>query len=400
MPEEATRRGRGELRRIPRLLPVLLLAACAPSRPATDALPPTPSVSSAADPPAPAPSGETPPEPTVRAWPVMGTLLEVTVWEEDEARAADALRRARAAVFRVDTLMSTYRPESELSAVNRRAGGDTATVVDPWTAEVLAASLAAAEETGGAFDPTVGPLVDVWGFHRERGGIPPAAARDSATLLTGWRRVEWAPETRSVRLPDAGMRLDFGAVAKGYAVDRAVVALRGAGVRRAMVDLGGNLRFVGTAPGGGRWAVGLRHPRDPEGPPLAVTLLEDGEAVATSGDYERFFVHDGVRYSHLLDPRSGRPVRGVAAVSVVAPTGVRSDLLSTALFVLGPEEGCRLLASIPGVGALWVRDAGEEGEIGPDDLTVGGEPGERMEFDGVEGEPRRCGGTRIDGATG
>jgi thiamine biosynthesis lipoprotein len=179
------------------------------------------------------------------------------------------------------------------------------------------------------------------------------------------------------------MRLDFGAIAKGYAVDLAVEALRAAGVRSGMVDLGGNLRFFGAPPEPGGRLVGLRDPRSPDAA-IAVVRLDSG-AVATSGDYERFFVHDGVRYSHIIDPRTGWPARGVAGVSVIAPTGIASDALSTSLFVLGPERGCAL-ARAEGVEALWVLDAGDhDGEI----VFTPGLRG-RMEMDRPRGA-RPCG---------
>lgn len=300
-------------------------------------------------PPTPAPS------PVARVWEVMGTLLEVTVWEPDSARARAALAAARAAVLRVDTLMSVYKPESELSTVNRRAGSDTSTVVSPETAAVLEAALRCAELSGGALDVTVGPVVDAWGFYREQGAVPPAAVLDSVRALVGYRQVEYDPATRRVRLPLRGMRLDFGAVAKGYAVDRAIEAVRAQGIGRATVDLGGNLGFLGTAPEGGDWPVGVRDPREVGS--LAARLAVQGGAVATSGDYERFFEHDGVRYSHIIDPRTGWPSRGVEGVTVVAPDGITSDALSTALFVLGPERGCPV-ARAARVEALWITATG------------------------------------------
>ncbi|HET7321443.1 MAG TPA: FAD:protein FMN transferase, partial [Longimicrobiaceae bacterium] len=257
-------------------LATLALCACAPA--------PRP-------PAAPAPDTA----PAARAWPVMGTLLTVTVWEPDSTLARTALAAARAVVQHVDSLMSNYRPESELSAVNRRAGTDSVTILSPETAEVLEAALHFAAASGGALDVTIGPVVDVWGFYRPRGSIPPPAALDSARALVGYRLVEYDPRTRAVRLPRSGMRLDFGAIAKGYAVDLAVDTLRALGVRRAMIDLGGNLRFLGSPIPGG-WRVGLRDPRANERT-IAVVSIDSG-AVATSGDYERFFIHDGVRYSH------------------------------------------------------------------------------------------------------
>lgn len=294
-------------------------------------------------------------EPVARAWPVMGTMLQITVWAGDSARAVNALTAGRAAVQRVDSLMSNYRPESELSAVNRRAGTDSVTVLSRETAEVLEAALRFARASGGALDVTVGPVVDVWGFYRERGALPSTVALDSARALVGYARVEYDSIARTVRLPLHGMRLDFGAIAKGYAVDRAAAEIRATGVERAMIDLGGNLRMFGPAPDDDGWRVGLRDPRSPE-ESIAVVRIDRG-AVATSGDYERFFMHHGVRYSHIIDPVTGWPARGVAGVSVIAPDGLRSDALSTALFVLGPDRGCAL-ARQAGVEALWVLDGG------------------------------------------
>lgn len=329
-----------------------------------------------------------------RAWPVMGTLLEIEVRGADSAVAEMALATARAAVFRVDMMMSVYKPASELSAVNRRAGGDSLTAVDPWTAEVLEAALRFAELSDGALDITVGPLVDAWGFHREVGAVPPEAALDSARRLVGYEQIRWDPVTRAVRLPRPGMRLDFGAIAKGFAVDRAVAALRTAGIRAGRVDLGGNLRWFGrVSTEGSERNVALRDPRDPDRP-FALVQVDSG-SVATSGDYERFFEVDGRRYSHILDPRSGQPVRGVAAVSVFAPTALEADALSTAFFVLGPQAGCRLAARLPGVEAVWVRDPDQDA-LRPHDVTLTAGLRGRVElaFERADGEagPVFCAG--------
>lgn len=301
------------------------------------------------------------PRPYTRAWPVMGTMLGITAWDTDSVRAQRGLSAARAAVFRVDTLMSIYKPDSEVSAINRRAGTDSATIVSPETAEVLSAALRYAEQTRGALDVTVGPLVDVWGFYRHRGTLPPRAARDSAARLVGWKRVRFDPHTRSVALPVHGMRLDFGAIAKGYALDRGAAALRAQGVTSGSVDLGGNSLYVGRPPQGSLWGVGIQNPRK-EDDLLALATFESG-AIATSGNYEQFFERDGVRYSHIFNPRTGKPSRGIASATVLAQSGMASDALSTALFVLGPEAGCALAARL-GVGALWVRELNQGGNDG------------------------------------
>jgi len=215
----------------------------------------------------------------------------------------------------------------------------------------------------------------VWGFYRESGAMPPTSALDSARGLVGWDEIGLNAGQHAARLPRAGMRLDFGAIAKGYAVDLALMAARDAGARRVMVDLGGNIGVAGRAPGGEDWTLGLRHPREPE-TSFAVIDAPPGSFVATSGDYERYFMHDGVRYAHIVDPRTGWPVQGVASVSVLAVTGIASDVLSTSLFVLGVDEGCAFVAPMAGVAAVWVLAPEREGD--PLRVVVGGAEAARI----------------------
>jgi thiamine biosynthesis lipoprotein len=292
----------------------------------------------------------------------MGTLLEIRVAHADSAVAMRAVRAARAAVTAVDSLMSVYRPDSEISRLNGASGTGAPTAVSPWTARVLRAALAWGDTSGGAFDITVGPVVDAWGFYRELGAIPDEAALDSAARLTGLAGLRLDEPRGTALLARAGMRVDLGAIAKGFAVDRAMEALAGEGIARAMVDLGGNVAVRGAAPGGGGWPIGIRDPRDGE-QIVAVLVLAPGSATATSGDYERFFEVDGVRYAHIIDPRTARPARGVASVSVVAPTALEADVLSTTLYLLGPEAGACLLSDRPGAAAVWVRDGARAGAV-------------------------------------
>ncbi len=322
----------------------------------------------------------------------MGTFFTATVWESDPAAARSALRAARAAVERVDSLMSTYRPESEISQVNAQAGTYTPTRLSKETTDVLAAALRYAASTAGALDVTVGPLADVWGFHAHAGRIPPRPALDSARAFVGWRRVAFDSAARMVRLPHRGMRLDLGAIAKGYALDLAARAMRRAGARRGMVDLGGNVLVFGAPPSGRWWRTAVVDPRLPEAALGVITM--DGGAVATSGSYEQFFEAGGRRYGHIFDPRTGAPTSGVASATVVAPTGIASDALSTALYVLGPEAGCAVAAA-EGVEALWVRDPGPASVARPPALAPGAlvaTPGLRLRLDPNAGlpSPRLC----------
>jgi len=298
-----------------------------------------------------------------RVWPAMGTLFRAAASATDSAAALAALRAARATVARLDSLLSSYRPDSEVSELGRGAGSGAWVDLSPETVRLLVSSLEWARRTDGAFDPTVGPLVEAWGFRGGPPRIPNPALLDSVRALVDWRAVLVDRDGRSARLGRAGMEIDLGGIGKGYALDRAAETMRAAGASAGMLDLGGNVRVFGRGPGpGGTWPIGIRDPRCPERVLGEVDL--DSGSVATSGDYERFFERGGERFSHILDPRTGRPVRGVLQVTVAAPDGLTADVLSTALFVLGPEAGRRLLVREPGVegaAALWMSGVRREG---------------------------------------
>ncbi len=280
--------------------------------------------------------------------PAMGTLWTIEVHAPEPGRALDA---AFAEVRRLDALMSTYRADSEWSRINREAG-QRWTPVSVETRTLLERAFHVARASGGAFDPTVGALVSAWGFKHGDHRIPDEATLAAARTRVGWQAVELDPG-QGIRFTKPGLQLDPGAFAKGYAVDRALEVLRRMGADAARVDAGGNQGVIGRSPTGGPWPFGVRHPRQ-EGEILGVVPLESG-GISTSGDYERGFWRDGVRYGHIVDPRSGRPVRDVLAVTVVAPDAETADALSTALFVLGFEKGERMLEGFPGCHALFVK---------------------------------------------
>jgi len=293
-------------------------------------------------------------------WVCMGTIAAVSVPAGQSGRLPGLRETVAERLASVERDLSVFRADSVLNAVNAAAGTRELVPVNAHAAAVLAHALQVAEASGGAFDPTVGPLMALWGFRGLPVADPPTGEAIAEVLEhVGWRHIRLdtsVPEAPSAALARPGMRLDLGGVAKGYAVDLAYDRLRAAGETDFLVNLGGNLRGCGL-PGAGRdgWRVGVRDPFNREGILGAVTLRE-GEAAATSGNYERFVILRGVRYAHILDPRSGRPVTGVAGVTVLAPTAMQADALSTALFVLGPADGLRLLAAQPGCHALWVLD--------------------------------------------
>jgi thiamine biosynthesis lipoprotein len=294
----------------------------------------------------------------LQQWPVMGTFLSVRAYAGDTAAALAAVRSAGRAVFRVDSLMSTWKQESEISRLNAAAGSGEWTSLSAETLEVLLAARSLASASAGAFDITVGPLMHVWGFRDGGPRLPSPAALDSSRALVGNALLELDSAGARARLRRRGSAVDLGAIAKGYALDRAAASMRAAGAVAGMADLGGQVVVFGPPPEGrGHWVVGILDPRDPSGT-IGEIRLKEG-SVASSGDYEQFFEVGGVRYSHIMDPRRGRPARGTLQTTVVAPTGLQSDGLSTTLFVLGADRGRAFLAQpfARGTAAVWVRDS-------------------------------------------
>ncbi|MBI5015391.1 MAG: FAD:protein FMN transferase [Deltaproteobacteria bacterium] len=278
---------------------------------------------------------------------LLGTVVTITLSGLSDPRAKPALDAAFEAVAAVDQEMAR-RPGTALWRLNEAGGG----VVSPELAEVLGASLEWARRTRGAFDPTVAPLLDLWDLLAGPHPPPSPVALRGALGRVGWERVRWNPAERRVDL--GGTALDLGGIAKGYALDRAAAALRRAGVRDFLVDAGGDVLVAGSKDGT-PWRVGIQHPRDSDAL-LRVVEPRDG-VLLTSGDYQRAFSWQGETFHHLLDPRTGQPVRSCQAVTVWAPRP--TAVPSAAVFLLGPEAGLALLASIPGTEALVVDARGQ-----------------------------------------
>ncbi len=255
----------------------------------------------------------------------------------------------------VDDSMSGYRPDSALSRFNASVSTDWVDVPAALAA-VVDQSLRIGAVTGGAFDITVSPLVSLWGFGTGTPREQPPADHEvaAARVLTGLRHLEERTLVPALRKGLPGLRLDLDGIAPGYAVDLLAERLEAAGVRRYMIEVGGEVRICGHNAQGKPWRIGIERP-DEHGRSVARVLRLESMAVSTSGDYRDFFEADGVRYSHTLDPRSGRPVsHGLAAVTVLRPTAMEADALSTALMVLSPVEGLGL-AERHGWAALFVE---------------------------------------------
>jgi thiamine biosynthesis lipoprotein len=281
----------------------------------------------------------------------MGVATRVVLYAADERAAREAARAAFARVAALEDVMSDWRPGSELRRLERRPGA-WVPVSAPLYA-VLARAVAVARATGGAFDPTLGPLVALWREARRARRLPDPAAFDAARARVGWRRLALDPRRRRVRLAAPGMRLDLGGIAKGYILQDALGVLRARGVTRALLEAGGDVVAGDAPPGAAGWRVDVAG-GDAGLAARAAALAR--AAVSTSGPTAQFVEIGGVRYSHVLDPRTGLGLRNARAATVVAPHGATADALSTALTVVDPAEVPRVLARFPGARAT-VRDA-------------------------------------------
>lgn len=278
--------------------------------------------------------------PTSIAGTTMGTAYRVSLAETVSRKETESLRAGVESVLhRVDVLMSTYRTDSELSRFNASAANDARNIA-PETATVIAEALRAATVSGGAFDATVGPLVDLWGFGPlDAKGVPDDKTIADARGLSGPDALRFDTRDRVISKLKDGLRLDLSGVAKGYAVDLVADYLDAAGIDHYLVDVGGELRARGRKADGARWRIGIERPIPGQRRLQRVVEIENG-AIATSGDYRNFFERNGRRYSHTIDPRSGHPVtHALASVSVLADRAMTADALSTAMMVQGPEEG-------------------------------------------------------------
>jgi FAD:protein FMN transferase len=279
----------------------------------------------------------------------MGGPCELQVYAPDAAAQA-ACGAGEAEVRRLERKYSRYRDDSVTTQVNRSAGRAEGIAVDDETAALLDYAATAWQQGDGLFDVTTGALRRAWDFKARR--VPAREAVAVALMDVGWQRLEWRKP--QLLLP-AGMEVDFGGIVKEYAADCARRVLLEAGCVHGLVELGGDIAIAGPHPDGAPWHVGIRDPRDPE-KPLATVDLPAG-AIATSGDYERFFEHDGVRYCHILDARTGWPAQGLSSVSVLAEQCLVAGTASTIAMLKGPRDGPAWLASL-GLPYLAVDSAG------------------------------------------
>lgn len=284
---------------------------------------------------------------------IMGTRCAVELWSDDAAAGEAAIEDVFAEMRRIDALMSTYKADSEISRVNATA----ATAPVPVSAELYAlieASLEYSRLSGGAFDITYASVGYLYDYRsRQR---PADAAIDAALPGVDYRALRLDPQRRTVAFARPGMRIDLGGIAKGHAVDRGIALLRARGITRAMVNAGGDTRVMGDR-FGAPWVIGIRHPDRDNEVALRIPLVD--AAFSTSGDYERYFDEGGVRYHHILDPKTGRSPHALRSVTIIAAEALHTDGLSTSVFVLGPEAGLDLINSLDDADAILISADGK-----------------------------------------
>jgi thiamine biosynthesis lipoprotein len=284
----------------------------------------------------------------------MGTLVTLTAVAPSKAMAQAVMTAGFHEVKRLEQLLSTWIPESEVSRVNA-AAGQTPVQVSRETLELVTRSLEMARLTEGGFNIAIGPAVELWNIS-ERQHIPSETELERLRPLVDWTSIQIDQKAHTIFLPRVGMRIDVGGIGKGYAADRTVEVMKQAGATGGVVALSGDIKAFGSLPEAPGFPVGIKHPRQ-EDAVLAMIDLKD-EAISTAGDYERFFDDHGIRYHHILDPATLYPARGCQSVTVIAEEGTVADGLDTGIFVLGPERGMALVERLPGVEAVIVDQDG------------------------------------------
>lgn len=286
----------------------------------------------------------------------MGTRFRIVLYAPDAATATRAAQAAFHRIAELDQVMSDYRPDSELMHLCRRAGGPPVKVSEDLF-RVLAKSQEVARQSSGAFDITVGPVVRLWRRARRQHELPDPESLSEALRLVGYKNLRLDSSRRSALLLKRGMMLDLGGIGKGDAADQALLVLKKYGIQAALVAGGGDIA-VGASPPEpdkpGGWRIGIAPLGSPGAPPTRFVYLHDA-GISTSGGAEQHVEIGGIRYSHIIDPRTGKALTGRSSVTVIGPDDITADALATAISVMGPRQGIKLVQSLPGTGVLIMQ---------------------------------------------
>lgn len=294
------------------------------------------------------------PETASRESYLLGTIVRISLYGDDTEKLNKALDLSMEEIERLENLLSVNIPSSDVSLVNRTSG-EYPVKVSEETAILLERALEWSERTGGAFDPTVGKVVKLWGIGTEGAAVPDPERLKEAVRSTDFKKVSVAHEANGAFVQTAkGQRIDLGGIAKGYITDKLKTLLIKEGIRSAIIDLGGNIAVFGNSPRPGKWKIGLQHPFMPRGEYFGIVEVSD-VSVVTSGPYERYFESGGTRYHHIFDPSTGYPARSdLVSVTIISEDSADADALSTAIFVTGFEKGISLLSKLKNIEAVLV----------------------------------------------
>ncbi len=284
---------------------------------------------------------------------IMGTRIFVELWAHDSAQGERDIDEVMAEMRHIDDTMSTFKPTSEVSMVNREASKHPVVITEELFG-LLQTALEYSRITHGAFDITYASVGYMYDFHAHK--RPDAAQIAAALPAIGYQHIVLDPSHHTVFFTRPGVRIDLGGIAKGYSVDRGIAILQAHGVTNALVNAGGDSRVIGDRRGR-PWMVGIQHPDRPDEVVTRFPLVD--EAFSTSGDYERYFMDHGVRYHHIINPHTGDSARAVRSATVIAPTATRTDGLSKTAFVLGATEALRIYNSLPDVSAIIIKPDGQ-----------------------------------------
>lgn len=296
---------------------------------------------------------------------LMDTYCTITVVSPSRERAAEAINKGFAEIKKLEGLLNYFSDKSEITAINK-AAGIRPVKVSRETLEMMRKALEISEATGGTFDPTIAPIIKLWNFSsrgkaRLAPTVPDSSVIKDILKLVDYNKIQINSKSE-VFLVEKGMEIDLGGIAKGYAADKALEAIRASGINSALVAIAGDIRGYGLSASGKAWKVGIQDPRPETGSEkpwedIFASLYLENMAISTSGDYQRFFIKDGKRYHHILDPATGFPAEtDLLSASVIAPEGYVSDGLSTAIFALGAEKGISLLKTMGVEGVLVDKD--------------------------------------------
>jgi thiamine biosynthesis lipoprotein len=279
---------------------------------------------------------------------ILGTIVEMQLRDADDKKADDAISKAFAEMRRIDDLFTTFNDQSPVSQINNSA--DTIITVEPEIFNLIVLCDSITKLSDGCFDVSLNNITKAWGFYTDDPKLPEKAVIDSALIHSGWTNIRLLDDNKIIKHKNAG--LNFGAIAKGYAVDRAINVFKKLGLKEALVNAGGEVSVIGN-----NWAVGIQHSREINSIIKKIKLNE--YTVATSGDYEQYFEVDGVRYHHILNPQTGYPSTGLQSVTIINKSNAFADALATAVFVMGKVKGMKLIESLDDTEVMMIDDEGK-----------------------------------------